>query len=219
MVNISTASQTSLDIFKAIMDYGPLTLYSANNKTEIPIGTIHRHFKQLSKSGKIRVYESKRKGRKKIEYGPTIYGIISIFNLDSEFAKKIENYFLIWIENKEFQKELKEEGFDITFENLKKSKHLFRKFMEYSSAVEKQIEKIRRGEDSLSREIQELFGSVMLFSDPHYQKLWTELYSQLPGIQKDLDEIMESMITSYREFKKNFKRQHDLKTKSKLKQK
>lgn len=219
MVNISTVSQTSLDIFKAIMDHGPLTLYSANSKTRIPIGTIHRHFKQLSNSGKIRVYESKRRGRKKIEYGPTIYGIISTFNLDSEFAKKIENYFLIWIENKEFQKELKEEGFDITFENLKKSKHLFRKFMEYSSAVEEQIEKIRRGEDSLSREIQELFGSVMLFSDPHYQKLWTELYSQLPGIQKDLDEIMESMIDSYKEFKKNFKRQHHMKTKSKLKQK
>ena len=219
MVNISTVSQTSLDIFKAMMDHGPLTLYSANSKTGIPIGTIHRHFRQLSKAGKIRVYESKRNGRKKIEYGPTIYGIINIYRLDPEFAEKIENYFLIWIENKEFQKDLKEEGFDIIFENLKKSKHVFRKFMEYFSAVEEQIEKIRRGEDSMSRDIQILFSSVILSSNPHYQKLWTELYSQLPGIQKDLDEYMESMIRSYKEFKKNFKRQHDLKTKSQLKQK
>ena len=78
MADISTKTQTTVDIFKAIMDYGPLTLYSANNKTRIPIGTIHRHFKQLRKANKIRVYTSKRKGRKKIEYGPTIYGMIKI---------------------------------------------------------------------------------------------------------------------------------------------
>ncbi|QLH05833.1 winged helix-turn-helix domain-containing protein [Nitrosopumilus ureiphilus] len=206
MVNISTTTQTSMDIFRAIMDHGPLTLYSANSKTGIPIGTIHRHFKQLSKTGRIRVYESKRKGRKKIEYGPTIYGIINVYKLDSEFARKIENYFLIWIENKEFQKDLESEGFDITFENLKKSKHVFRKYMEYFSAVEDQIEKIKRGEDSISRDIQILFGSMMLSPDPHYQKLWAELYRDLPGTQKTLDELMETMIKSYKEFKRNFKR-------------
>ena len=214
MANISTANQTTLDIFKAIMDHGPLTLYSANSKTGIPIGTIHRHFGQLNKSGKIRVYKSKSKGRKKIEYGPTIYGIIKTYKQDPEFAKKIENYFLIWIENKEFQKELESEGFDITFENLKKSKHVFRKFMEYFSAVEEQIEKIKRGENSTSRDIQVLYGSMMLSSNPHYQTLWADLYHQLPGIQKELDEYMESMIKSYKEFKKNSKRQYPLKTKS-----
>jgi len=66
MADISTAAHTSMDIFRAIMDHGQLTLYSANAKTRIPIGTIHRHFKQLNKLGKIRVYESKDKGRKKI---------------------------------------------------------------------------------------------------------------------------------------------------------
>lgn len=212
MVNISTASQTSLDIFRAIMDHGPLTLYSANSKTQFPIGTIHRHFGQLNKSGKIRVYESKKKGRKKIEYGPTVYGIIKAYKQDKAFAEKIENYFLIWIENKEFRKDLEKEGFDITIDNLKKSKHVFRKFLEYFSAVEEQIEKIRRGDDSTSRDIQVLFGSMMLSSDSHYQKLWSELYDKLPGIQKDLDEYMESMTKSYKEFKKN-SRKHNLKTK------
>ena len=205
MADISTAAQTSMDIFRAIMDHGPLTLYSANSKTRMPIGTIHRHFKQLSKSGKIRVYESKRNGRKKIEYGPTIYGIIKAYKQDKEFAEKIENYFLIWIENQEFQKDLESEGFDISLKNLKKSRHVFRKFLEYFSAVEEQIEKIRRGEDSTSRDIQVLFGSMILSSDPHYQKLWAELYDQLPGIQKELDRYMESVIKSYKEFKKNLK--------------
>ena len=203
---MSTKTQTSVDIFRAIMDHGPLTLYSANNKTRIPIGTIHRHFKQLSKANKIRVYESKRKGRKKIEYGPTIYGMIRFYRQDKEFAEQIENYFLMWIEHKEFQKELAVEGFDTSLENLKKSKHVFRKYMNYFSAIEQQIEKIRKGEDAISHDILIILSSEMLSSDPHYQKLLIELYNELPGMQKSLDEHMETMMKSYKEFKKKLKR-------------
>lgn len=206
MADISTTTQTSVDIFKAIMDYGPLTLYSANSKTKIPIGTIHRHFKQLSDAKKIRVYESKIKGRKKIEYGPTMYGMINVYRQDKEFARKIENYYLIWIEHKEFQKELASEGFDTTFKNLKKSKHVFRRYMDYFGAVEAQIEKIRNGEDAISRDMQVFFSSMMLSSDPRYQKLWMQLYNELPGMQKNLEEYMENMTNSYKEFKKNFKK-------------
>lgn len=205
MADISTTAHTSMEIFRAIMDHGPLTLYSANSKTRIPIGTIHRHFKQLSKSGKIRVYDSKDKGRKKIEYGPTMYGIVSFYKQDKEFAEKIENYYLIWIENKEFQKDLEWEGFDVSSENLKKSKHVFRKYMNYFSAVEEQIEKIKSGEDSVSRDMQIFFSSMMLSTNPKYQKLWTELYGELPGMQKSLEEYMDTMIKSYKEFKKNLK--------------
>ena len=205
MADMSTSQKTSMDIFRGIMDYGPLTLYSANSKTKMPIGTIHRHFKQLEKTGKIRVYESGKKGRKKIEYGPTIYGIISFYRQDKEFAKKIQNYFLIWIENKEFQNELEKEGFDITFDNLKKSKQIFQKYMDYFSAVEEQIEMIKRGEDIVSRDTLIMISSGLLSTNPQYQKLWTELYSSLPGMRKSLDDYMENMIKSYKEFKKNLK--------------
>ena len=205
MADISTSQKTSMDIFRGIMDHGPLTLYSANSKTKMPIGTIHRHFKQLEKTGKIRAYESKKKGRKKIEYGPTIYGIISFYRQDIEFAKKIQNYFLIWIENKEFQNELEKEGFDITFDNLKKSKQVFQKYMDYFSAVEEQIEMIKRGEDIVSRDTLIMISSGLLSTNPQYQKLWTELYSSLPGMRKSLDDYMENMIKSYKGFKKNLK--------------
>ena len=188
------------------MDYGPLTLYSANSKTGIPTGTIHRHFKQLSKTGKIRVYKSKNKGRKKIEYGPTMYGIVSFYRQDKALATKIENYYLIWIENKEFQRELEGEGFDISVNNLKKSKHVFRKYMNYFSAVESQIEKIRSGKDQISRDMQIFFSSMMLSSNHYYQKLWTELYRELPGMQKSLEGYIETMTKSYNEFKKNLKK-------------
>ena len=206
MADISTSSQASMDIFRAIMDYGPLSLYSATTKTRIPLGTIHRHFGQLQKAGKIRVFESETKGRKKINYGPTISGIISFYRQDKEFAKKIENYFLIWIENKEFQKELEAEGFDVRIDHLKKSKKVFKKYLDYFSAIEEQIEKIRKGDDIISRNLQIFLGSALLSSDSRYQKLWSELYYSLPGMQKSLDDYMENTIKSYKEFKKNFKK-------------
>jgi hypothetical protein len=194
-----------MDIFRGIMDHGPLTLYSANAKTKMPIGTIHRHFKQLEKEGKIRVYRSHKKGRRKIEYGPTIYGILSVYRLDKEFAKKIQNYFLIWIENKDFQTELEKEGFDISSDNLKKSKQIFQKYMDYFSAVEEQIDMIKRGEDIISRDTLIMISSGLLSSSPQYQKLWTELFSSLPGMRKSLDDYMQNMIKSYKSFKKNLK--------------
>ena len=203
MVDMSTSMQTSVEIFKSIMDHGPLTLYSAKSQTKMPIGTIHRHLKQLEKTGKIRVYESRKKGRKKIEYGPTIYGILYFYRQDKEFAKKIQNYFLIWIENKEFQNELEKEGFDTNLNSLKNSKQVFQKYMDYFSGVEEQIDVIKRGEDTVSRDILIMIGSGLLSSNPQFQKLWTDLYSSLPGMRKSLDSYMKNMVKSYRELENN----------------
>jgi hypothetical protein len=132
--------------------------------------------------------------------------MISFYRQDKEFAEKIENYYLVWIEHKEFQKELAVEGFDKSSENLKKSKYVFKNYMDYFSAVEQQIEKIRKGEDAISRDILIMLSSEMLSSNPHYQKLLMELYDKLPGMQKSLDEYMEIMIKSYKEFKKKVKK-------------
>ena len=203
MMDMSTAEKTSLDIFKSIMDWGPLSLYSANVKTRMPIGTIHRHMKLLEKTGKIKAYESKTTGRKKIQYGPTIYGMLSFYNQDKKFAASIQNYFLIWIENKEFQNELEKEGFDVSG-NLAKSKQVFQKYMDYFSAVERKMDKIKKGDSVISRDVLILISSGLLSSEPHYQKLWKELYQNLPGVRKDLDEYMTNMIKSYKEFKKQF---------------
>jgi hypothetical protein len=185
----------------AILDWGPLTLYSANAKTRMPIGTIHRHVKLLEKAGKIKAYESKTTGRKKIQYGPTIYGMISFYRRDKKFVSRIQNYFLLWIEHKEFQKELEKEGFDISG-NLTKSKQVFQKYMDYFSAVEEQMEKIKKGDSIISRDVLILISSGLLSSNPHYQKLWQTLYQNLPGMRKSLDEYMTNMIKSYKEFKK-----------------
>jgi len=203
MMDMSTSEKTSLDIFRGILDFGPLSLYSANSKTKMPIGTIHRHIKQLEKKGKIKIYESKTKGRKKIQYGPTINGLVSYYRQDKKIAASIQNYFLLWIEHKEFQKELEREGFDVSG-NLEESKGVFLKYMNYFSAVEEQMEKIRKGDNVISRDILILISSGLLSSDPHYQKLWQDLYQNLPGMRNSLDEYMTNIIKSYKEFKKRF---------------
>jgi len=202
-MDISTSQKTSLDIFRAIMDWGPLTLYSANSKTRISIGTIHRHIKQLEESGKIRIYYSKTNGRKKIEYGPTLYGIMNFYRKDKNFASSVQNYFLLWIENEEFRKELENEGFDVS-NNLVDSKQVFLEYLEYFSAVEDQMEKIRSGENTMSRDFLILISSGLLSSDPYYQKLWESLYQNLPGMRKTLDDYMNNMIKNYKTFKKKF---------------
>ena len=202
MSDISKAQQTSLDIFKAIMDNGPLTLYSANSITRIPIGTIHRHFKILEDTARIRPYQTDQDGRKKKEYGPTMYGITMCYIADKEFVKKIENYFLIWIENDEFREELAIAGFDTNQDNLKKSKHVFKKYLDYFGAIEEQIERIKNGIDPISHEIMTYLGTILLSSKPRYQKMWTDLYHDLPGMQKKFDDNMRNMTKSYDNFTK-----------------
>ena len=203
MTDMSTSQRVSMDIFMKIMDLGPQTLYSINAKTGISIATIHRHIKQLEESGKIRIYHSVLKGRKKIEYGPTLYGMISFYRQNKNFSVAIQNYFLLWIENKEFLKELENEGFDISG-NLKGLKQVFQEYMEYFSAVEDQIEKIRTGDSAISRDNLILISSGLLSSDPFYQKLWENLYQNLPGMRKTLDEYMENMIKNYNDFQNKF---------------
>ena len=83
---------------------------------------------------------------------------------------------------------------------------MFRKYLDYFSAIEEQIEKIKSGDDIISRNLQIFLGSALLSSDPQYQKLWSELYGSLPGMQKSLDDYMKATINSYKEFKKNFKK-------------
>ena len=199
---MSTSEKTSMEIFRSILDFGPLTLYRANLLTKISLGTIHRHLKQLERQGKIRIYKYTIKGRKKIQYGPTIYGLISYYRYDPKIASSIGNYFLLWIENIEFQKELEREGFDVS-RDLKNSKIIFEKYMKYFSGIEEQIEEIKKDDSIISREILILISSGLLSQDPNYQKLWEELYQNLPGMRTSLDEYIKNIEKSYKDLKKD----------------
>ena len=202
-MDISTSKHTASDIFRLILDKGPLTLYSASTESKFPLGTIHRHFKEMEQSGKITVYR-KKQGRKKKPYGPTVYGFVFFYGFDKVIRSKLENYFLLWLDHEEFVTNLKKEGFNVSkiATQPHKSKSLFRKYVHYFSGVEHQLELIKNGQKTIPREISLFIGEALLAMNPEYMKIWEELYKNVPGIKNNVDGYLEDTIKIYKQLKK-----------------
>ena len=90
MVDISNYEKMQIKIFNAILDFGrPKTTYDLMQQ-HLKIATIHRHLKEMLDYGEIKVYEETKKGRKKINYGPTFIGITQFYNLDNKIRKNVD---------------------------------------------------------------------------------------------------------------------------------
>lgn len=201
-MDMSTHEKTQARLFRMILDQGPLTLYTANANLDVPIGTIHRHMKELTGSKKIKVYRDSKSGRKKIPYGPTLTGIIHFYRFDKTIQERLENHFLKWSEFGDFISELKEEGF--TEQNLakpKETKMLFKKYVHYFAGVEDQIDSLRNP-NVIPRNVLLYIGEFLLALKPEYMKIWEDLYGKMPIIRKNADEYMASTIEFYKLLKK-----------------
>jgi hypothetical protein len=202
-MDMSGHEKTQVSLFRDILDEGPLTLYAANSKSTSPIGTIHRHFKQMIENRWIKIYASlEDKSRRKIPYGPTLLGIIHFYRLDKTIQSRLEHHFLRWIRFDDFVLELSDEGFDP--KNLRNSKELFRKYIYYFAGVEDQIETLREPQ-TVPRELLLYIGEFLLVRRPEYMKIWEELYKKMPVIRKNVDGYMESTIEFYNTLKKRTK--------------
>lgn len=204
-MDISSGAQTAMDIFRLILDDGPLTLYSASTKSKFPLGTIHRHFKELEKSKKIKVYGTDKTSRKKKPYGPTVFGIISVYDFDKDIQKNLENYFLLWIEHDDFLSDLKECGFDVNEikSNRQKSKELFKKFVIYNAGVEYVLSLLKENPAIMPRQLSLFIGEMLLASlEPSYVKLWEDLYTRLPGLREEVDAHIKEMVQIQKRLKK-----------------
>ena len=204
-MDISSGTQTAMDIFRLILDEGPLTLYSASKKSSFPLGTIHRHFKEMEKTQKIKVYGNSQNSRKKKPYGPTVFGIASFYDFDKHIRSRLENYFLLWIEHEDFLSDLKESGFDVekVISNPKTSKELFRKFVIYGAAIEHVLSLLKKDPSILPKQLSVFIGEMLLVSlEPSYLKLWEELYTKLPGLRKEIDDNIKNMIQVQKQLKK-----------------
>lgn len=203
-MDISTHDSTASQLFKLILDKGPLTLYAANTGSDIPIGTIHRHFKEMIDTEKIKVYDHGKSGRKKISYGPTLYGLIYFYRIDKDVEKKLESYFDLWSEKEQFLSELKDAGFDekkITSDS-KTSKKIFRKYVHYYAGVEEQLINFAKNMNELPRDARMFLGEFLVATKSDYKKIWEELYLSLPGFRKNVKDFFEAMIKFYSELKK-----------------
>jgi hypothetical protein len=198
---MSSFDRTASDIFSLILEKGPLTLYSASTGSRFPIGTIHRHFKEMKSTGKIKVYEKNKKGRKKMPYGPT-----SFYGIDYRIQEKLEDYFLKWIDYDEFVSDLVKEGFDsdVVIQQYK-SKKLFRKYVHYFAGVDDQLALLQDGSASISREVSQFIGEVLVSMKPEYMKIWEDLYLNCPGIKHNVDTYLKSTISLYKQLQKKSK--------------
>ena len=203
-MDISAHDKTALELFKIIITKGPLTLYSANARSNIPIGTIHRHFKEMIETEKIMVYEMSQAGRRKISYGPTLYGFIYFYRLDDEIKKNLDSYFGTWIKKEKFLDDLKKAGFDEKkiIADGKTSKKIFSKFVYFYAGVEDQLEYLVKNLKDVSRDIRWFIGGFLLVRKREYMKTYDELVTTMPGLRKDISNFLESMIESYGRLKK-----------------
>lgn len=202
-MDMSGHEKTQLRLFRLILEEGPLTLYTANTKLDVPIGTIHRHIKELIGSNKIKAYRNLEKsGRKKIPYGPTLVGLVYFYRFDKTIQEQMESHFLKWLEFDDFLSELREEGFtEKNLANPKETKTLFKKYIHYFAGVEDQIDSLRNP-DVIPRNVLLYIGEFLLALKPEYIKVWETLYWKMPVIRKNADEYMESTIEFYKRLKK-----------------
>ncbi len=203
-MDISAHDKTALELYKIIINKGPLTLYSANSRSNMPIGTIHRHFKEMIETEKIMIYEISQAGRKKISYGPTVFGFIYFYRLDDEIKKNLDSYFDTWIKKEKFVEDLKKAGFDekkIT-SDAKESKKIFSKFIYFYAGIEDQLEYLVKNLKDVPRDIRWFMGGFLLVHKKEYMKTYDELVKTMPGLRKDISNFLESMIESYGKLKK-----------------
>ena len=203
-MDISAHDKTALELYKIIINKGPLTLYSANSRSNMPIGTIHRHFKEMIETEKIMIYEISQAGRKKISYGPTVFGFIYFYRLDDEIKKNLDSYFDTWIKKEKFVEDLKKAGFDekkIT-SDAKESKKIFSKFIYFYAGIEDQLEYLVKNLRDVPRDIRWFMGGFLLVHKKEYMKTYDELVRTMPGLRKDISNFLESMIESYGKLKK-----------------
>jgi len=203
-MDISGHDKTASKLFRAIAEKGPITLYTTNITSDIPIGTIHRHFKEMADTEKIKIYDHGKSGRKKISYGPTLYGFIYFYRIDHEIEKRLENYYDIWIKKEPFVSELQAAGFDgkkLT-NDPKTSKKIFRKYIQYYAGVEEQLANFANNMNMLPRDMRMFLGEFLVATKSEYKKIWEELYSSLPGFRKNVTDFFEEMIKFYKELKK-----------------
>ncbi|HEX5457906.1 MAG TPA: ArsR family transcriptional regulator [Candidatus Nitrosotalea sp.] len=202
-MDISSHDQTALELFKVLINKGPLTLYSANTLSNMPIGTIHRHFKEMIRTEKIMVYQTSTSGRKKISYGPTVYGFVYFYTMDEELQKNLDFYFDSWIKNEKFVDDLVESGFDRKkIISDKKSKKTFEKFVYFYAGVEDQLNYLVKNLSDVPRDVRWFIGGFLLVRKQEYMQTHEELVTEIPGLRKDISNFLQVMIKSYGKLQK-----------------
>ena len=192
MVDISNYEKMQIKIFNAILDFGrPKTTYDLMQQ-HLKIATIHRHLKEMLDYGEIKVYEETKKGRKKINYGPTFIGITQFYNLDNKIRKNVEQIYVDWKDDEKFKEDLKENGFTqelLDDPNIGKS--VFKDLIFYNAGLDQSFEKLANDPYSIPEVIRGFIGGLLLADKKEYEKARLNIISHLPTYQKIVEEFQK----------------------------
>ena len=127
--DISTFDIASFEIFKDIIQNGPITAYSIKTEKNMAYATVHQHIKDMERRKLVKIYDEQdhKSGQKKKFYGPTMEGIIGFCVARPKFKSRIEFIYEKWKGYEKFIDELQGLGFDIKqIETDPKAKRSFR---------------------------------------------------------------------------------------------
>ncbi len=207
--DISAYDLKAAEIFKLILEDGvPKTSYDLIFKKDQPTATVHRHLNRMIKDNEIAEYGDKKNLRGKKPYGPTLFGFISYYGLDKEFAKNLEHYFDIWKNNEIFRSALDLMGFD----NKKMEKYpdkcrkMFRALIEYFALAEKAYDKLAKDPYILPYEGQQFIGAMLLADNKKAKQYYLELYAFSKPFRDGINLFMQGIFQHYTELQKNSKK-------------
>lgn len=201
MSDISNYDERQNKIFNTILEFGqPKTTYDLMKKGW-KIATIHRHIKEMLDQAEIKIYSEDKKGRKKIQYGPTIMGLWRFYNVNNYVQKNIEQIFINWKDVDKFKEELKEISFSEELLENTKSQKIFKDLIFFNAGTEKAYEDLANDPYEIPYESMIFIGGYLLASKKEYVNARNNMVKNLPLFQKAMTNIYKNITKQYNAFK------------------
>ena len=194
-------------IFQHILYDGPKSVYEIYTDLDKKIGqgNIFKITEQMMAWKYIDVFETKKTStRTKKRYGPKILGIAALVAAEPNTKRKLDDLLDDWKSHKNFQKDLKQCGFDMiqSQNDPKKFKITFKKFIEYLAKAIQIMKEIRQEENLTLQSIAAL-AEFQLWKDPKNIDVLADLYSSMPGVRNSMNESLKIYHTIVKKIKKS----------------
>jgi len=206
-LDIPAFDKKNSEIFGQILEGGtPKTAYDLSDHGRY-IATTLRHTEDMMDRGFLQVYEIKKEnssGRPKKPYGPTFYGIVENCVQDPQNIKKLGKIFDEWKNNTYFQSILISIGLDE--EKVKNEpdfcKKIFAKMVYFHVGCFVEFDNLIHDPESIDINMMLMIGSMLAYDKKNYQKIFAQLYTNLPAFKKSMNMIYELFIANIENYKK-----------------
>ena len=128
--DISKIDKTEYDMLLYIVQQGnPVSAYQAKNALGMNQPTARNICIRLEQDGYLAVYEKEKKGRRKLLYGPTWNGLISLCGLNPKMHNEMDTILDGWFTNPKFIEILKEDYGEVVTKDPSHAKTLVKRLI------------------------------------------------------------------------------------------